>query len=275
MVERNSYMNFLRLGQQLGDFFTCSNLKITDEKTDSCTVHVVAHCNDLSSLVNHVIQSRKISGGYFVKLGIDGGKGFLKFCPNIVDTALRDETSSPHQQQPLTQRTGKDTGVKRQIIVRVSEELPERHSNIEQIWSLVNANGVKLILVCDMKVANIIYGLQTHSSTHPCTLCNVKSNCLAKSGNLRTLGSINSSLESFQQSGGVVANAKLFGNVIRKPIICVPFNVLILEIILPMELYLLLGVINHLFEILKTAKTETVVASRPPHSTKPISRGPV
>ena len=57
----------------------------------------------------------------------------------------------------------------RQVLVAVSEDLPETHSNIEQIWSLINANGLKLILACDMKVANIICGLQTHSIMHPCT----------------------------------------------------------------------------------------------------------
>ena len=103
---------------------------------------------------------------------------------------------------------------------------------------------------------NIICGLKTHSSMHPCTWCDFKSKCLAKSGNLRTPGSIKSSLEPFQKSGGVVANAKLFGNVIRKPIIKGPHNLLILEIISPMELHLLLGVINHLFKILKTAWIE-------------------
>ena len=130
MVEPNFYMNFIRAGQYLSNFFTCNDLKITDGKGDSGTVRVVAHCNDLSSLVNHVIQTCKVSGGYFVKLGIDSGKGFLKFCLKIVDTALRDETSSPPQKQPLTQRTGKDTGVKRQILVVISEDLPETHCKV-------------------------------------------------------------------------------------------------------------------------------------------------
>ena len=138
----------------------------------------------------------------------------------------------PPQKQPLTQRTGKDTGVKRQILVAVSEDLPETHSNIEQIWSLINANGLKLVLACDMKVANIIFSLQTYSSMQPCTWCDVKSKCLAKSGNLPTLGSIKSSLKSFQQSDRVVANAKLFGNVIRKPIVSGPDSVLIFIIML-------------------------------------------
>ena len=124
VVEPNFYMNFLRAGQHLSDFFSCSDLKITDGKGDSGTVRVVAYCDDLSSLVNHVIQSRKIFGGYFVKLGIDGGKGFLKFFLGIVDTALRDETSSPPQKQIPTQKTGKDTGINRQILDAVSKDLP-------------------------------------------------------------------------------------------------------------------------------------------------------
>ena len=129
-------------------------------------------------------KSNLISGGYFIKLKINGGKCFLKFCLSIFDTALWDKTSTPPQKQPLTQRTGKDTGVKRQVLVAVSEDFPETHSNIEQIWSLINANGLKLILACDMKVANIICSLQTHSSMPPCTSCDVKSKCLAKFGNL-------------------------------------------------------------------------------------------
>ena len=109
---------------------------------------------------------------------------------------------------------GKDTGVKKQIFVAVLKDFPETRYNIEKSWSLINTNGLKLTLACDMKVANRTCGLQTHSSMHPCTWCYVKSKCFAKSGNLRTQGSIKSSLESFQEFGGVVANVKLFGYVI-------------------------------------------------------------
>ena len=78
-----------------------------------------------------------------------------------------------------------------------------------------------------MKVAYIICGLQTYSSMYPYTWCDVKCKCLAKSENSRTLGSIKSSLESFQESDGVVANAKLFDNVIQKAIISGSENVLL------------------------------------------------
>ena len=43
----------------------------------------------------------------------------------------------------------------------------------------------------------------------------------------------------------------MFGNVVHQPIITGPENALILDIIPPMELYLLLGIVNHLYKILK------------------------
>ena len=253
MVEPNFYMNFQKAGRELQDFFTCTALKIQDGKADSGTVRVVAHCKDLPSLVNHVLKARKVSGGYFVKLGIDGGRGSLKFCFNIVETPARNEASLLAQKQLLTERTGKNTGVKRQILVAVSEDLPETHDKIEKVWSMINAGGLQLLLACDMKVANIVCGLQTHSSMHPCAFCDIDSKSLVHTGNLRTLGSIKLNLQSFERSGGVVANAKSFGNVIRKPIISGPDTSLILEIIPPMELHLLLGIVNYLFKMLKTA----------------------
>ena len=109
-----------------------------------------------------------------------------------------------------------------------------------------------------MKIINIICGLQTYSSMHHCTWCDVKSKCLAKSAYLRTLGSVKPSLKPFQQSDGIVDNPKLFGNVILKPIISGPDNVLLLEIIPPMELHLFLGVINNFFKILNITWVEAV-----------------
>ena len=47
MVGPNFYINFLRTGQRISDFFSCSDLKITDGKRDSGTVRVVAHCNQV------------------------------------------------------------------------------------------------------------------------------------------------------------------------------------------------------------------------------------
>ena len=71
MVEPNFYMNFLRAGQHLSDFFTCRDLKITDRKGDSGTVRLVAHCNDLSSLMNSAGSSKR---GTRLELSLRGPK---------------------------------------------------------------------------------------------------------------------------------------------------------------------------------------------------------
>ena len=58
-------------------------------------------------------------------------------------------------------------------------------------------------------------------------------------------------IKLFKKSGSDLKKAKMFGNVVQKPIICGPPNSLILELISPMERHLLLVVVNHLFKASK------------------------
>ena len=76
--------------------------------------------------------------------------------------SVKDSEKSPSQKRLLTQRIAKDTGVKRQIIVAVAEKLSETYVNVQQIWPLIGANDVKLIISCDLKMENIMLGLQSH-----------------------------------------------------------------------------------------------------------------
>ena len=54
-----------------------------------------------------------------------------------------------------------------------------------QIWSLIDADGVKLYVSCDLKIANIFCGLQAHLSVHPCYWCDIDSKNMEISGKLR------------------------------------------------------------------------------------------
>ena len=99
-----------------------------------------------------------------------------------------------------------------------------------------------------MKLANIICGLQSHSSAHPCTWCDIESKNLHHSGELRTFGSIRSDFEGFQAAGAQTKKARDFQNVVHQPIIRLSDDTLVLDFIPPMELHLLIGVVNHLFK---------------------------
>ena len=68
-------------------------------------------------------------------------------------------------------------------------------------------------------MANILCGLQAHSSAHPCYWCDIDSKNQENSGNLRALGSLKARLRFFRNSGSILVKAKMTGNVIHEPII--------------------------------------------------------
>ena len=205
----------------------------------------------MSDLLTEVLKSRNVSANHIVKIGVDGGKGFLKICLAILELDSADDSSqSPPQKRFLTQRIAKDSGVKRQILAAVAEDLPENYANVKQLWSLVDANSIKYFIATDMKLANILFGLQAHTSSHPCSWCEVDSKNLGNSGALRSFGSLRACLKAFENSGSDLSKAKFFGNVVHDPIVRGSDETLIIDVLPPMELHLLLGIVNHLFKAL-------------------------
>ena len=196
-----------------------------------------------------ISTSRNVSTERIIKIGIDGSKGFLKFYLGVIDRATKE---SPPQKCLLTDRLAKDTGVKHQMLVAVVEELPETFENVCQIWSLIQVDWVNAIVACDLKLANILCGLQAHSSSHPCYWCSIDFTNQEKAGALRILGSLRESYKSFLSAGSILAKAKHTGNVVHLPILSGADDTLILDIFPPPELHLLLGVVNHIVQKMKS-----------------------
>ena len=121
-----------------------------------------------------------------------------------------------------------------------------------KIWLLIQVDRVKAIVACDLKLAKILCGLQAHSSSHPCSWCSIDFTNQEKAGALRTLGSLRESYKSFLSAGSILAKAKYTGNVVHPPILSGADDTLILDILTPPELYLLLGVVNHIFQKIKS-----------------------
>ena len=102
-----------------------------------------------------------------------------------------------------------------------------------------------------MKLANNLCGLKAHSSSHSCTWCTAENSNLANCGTQRTFGSLKQSFHAFSAADSNTKNAKKFGNVIYEPILSLGNSALVMDLIPPMELHLLLGVVNHYFKVLK------------------------
>ena len=246
IVETSFLAKFEAIGKQLSEFFTQTSIQVLSESNS--TDFVVVHCKDLAELLNEVLLSRRVFQNHIFKLGIDGGGGFLKVSLGIMELDSHCDSRSPPRKKLLTQRTAKDSSVKRQMLVALSEGLPENFENVRQILSLIKLDKVNFVVSCDMKLANILCGLQSHASTHPCSWCNTESKHLSQSGSLRTLGSLVACYQEFAKSGGDIKKARSFGNVVHEPLLSGSENKLILELIPPMELHLLLGVVNHMYK---------------------------
>lgn len=103
-----------------------------------------------------------------------------------------------------------------------------------------------------MKVANILCGIQSHASSHPCCWCDIDSGNLQSKGKQRTLESFRTQFQLFRShSRGSKLQAKKYVNVVNEPLIQADDDSkAVLELIPPMELHLMLGVVNRLFKAL-------------------------
>lgn len=137
------------------------------DKVEECKKTAVL-CNDVPSLIYHVIGSRNHTNVH-IKIGVDGGGGFLKVTLSIqtyyeetVENILSSRKSNRRQ-------TFKDSGVKKIFIIFLAPSTQENYTNISIIWESLKLNEILGTISTDLKLANILTGSMISSSTHPCT----------------------------------------------------------------------------------------------------------
>ena len=141
----------------------------------------------------------------------------------------------------------KDSGVKKLMILAIAFDVKENYANIKLVFDTLQLNDLKFTLAADLKLLNIIVGIQSHSSMFPCTWCEGTSPFEAAAPQ-RTLARIKGLVSSFRNSGSTLAQSKTFFNCINMPLIQAQDKAPILETIPPTELHLMLGVTNHIFD---------------------------
>ena len=108
-------------------------------------------------------------------IGIDSGGEFLKMCLTVQVCA--EDSSTTKKATNYFQ----DSGEKKLIILAAVKNIPENYKNILTLWSALNfTHDFDFLTDCtfsmDLKMANIMLGLMAHSSSHPCSWCNVHKN---------------------------------------------------------------------------------------------------
>lgn len=135
---------------------------------------VIAYCTDVKKLIADLLDRREVSNQHIVKIGIDGGGGFLKVCLSILE-ANQNQTSQNEKKfsyaDGLSKENYKDGGVQKLIILAIVEDVKESHENIKMMIDLLEINSYTYFCAFDMKLANLYFGIEGAMSTHPCPWC--------------------------------------------------------------------------------------------------------
>ena len=146
-----------------------------------------------------------------------------------------------------------DTGVKKIFIIALAPETPETFFNIEKLWVAAGMTDIAwdystCTIASNLKLLNIILGLMSHSSLHPCCWCESDKYHLHEKGTQRTLGSLNKTYRQFCDSFLTQDKAKHFGNVVNPSLVRGEVDTPVIHVIPPPELHLMLGPVNHLYD---------------------------
>ena len=242
------------------DHMTLQFTRIVKEtkRTENFDQHVVV-VNDFPGFIDKVLQVRNFDrNNCLIRIGMDGGGGFFKICSSVFNLLNRDETT------PIKTLGKKfvDTGVKKIFIIAIAPATPENYFNLEKIWVAAGMNYLtwdysSCTIASDLKLLNILLGLMSHSSLHPCCWCDTDKYHLHLKGNQRTLGSLNKMYREFRDAHVSSDKAKQFGNVVHPPLIQGDDATPVIHVIPPPELHLMLGPVNHLYDELSKSWSDS------------------
>ena len=239
----------------LENFFCVAHV---DMKTGRETTQrrAVAYCTDPAGLIQRVLHQRQVSPNEaLVKIGIDGGGGFMKVCLSVVPISENFSEQPPRSRFARAVQF-KDSGVKKLLLLALVEDVDECYENLQALLQLLDLQAVSFVCAVDMKLANTVLGLQTCSSTHPCPWCEMHRadfGVSSRRARLRSLGTIRQNAIRYQQAaagrgGRSKPSAAEFMNCVQLPLLDLMDNTLVTDIIPPIELHLMLGIVNKLFD---------------------------
>jgi len=256
-VQSNTTQFLQDRDQQLSNYFAVAQLKL-ESGNDAKEFREVVYCTDVEELIHYISSKRDIDlDTRTVKVGIDGGGGFLKFCLSVYTDQDAVEMVNPKV-------TFADTSVKKIMIIAIAQDVKESYDNIVQILNILNIDKLSITFTyaLDLKLANIIAGIQAHGSTHPCLWCVCPRQEFVKESAsrhfVRSLGSVRELSHQFQQekSNSDKVQAKDFKNCVHQPLVFGDDKDLFIHHIPPPELHLLLRITNKILKEMEAVSQE-------------------
>ena len=153
-IESNLQDKLSDMGKSLSSFFVLKEVQffVKSDKELVPENRPMVVVQNTKEFIEYILETRGLNASSVLcRLGIDGGQGFFKLCLNIIDTS--NSTSS-----------GKflDSGIKHLFILCIVPDLSELYVNIKICIQELELTEIDFALTTDLKVANILAGLQSH-----------------------------------------------------------------------------------------------------------------
>ena len=155
-ITRNIAKKITARKQILDSFFTC---KVTyfEDKNGQVLKRFVVYCPDLPGLISYkqILEEEEDQNKFINIIGVDDGKGVLKIVLSW---------------SQMGKFKGRDQlyGPKRSLVIAAVASVPESYQNLKILMNLISLNEIYYKISSDLKLANILIGIQTFSAKYPC-----------------------------------------------------------------------------------------------------------
>ena len=275
----------------LGDFLVkqtdieASFLELTTIEINSGGELIEKVCvvaKDLQALINHIKEARNINEEVcLVKLMGDTGGKFFKMCLATINLdklrklLAEGKARATYADGPFLVDQN-DNGINALFIVAIVPKCKEDYklvSGVIKLLKLENLTEKRWISGGDQKFVNLICGIGEHSSTYPCSWCDLAAKDFRDrlAYILRTFGAIRRCNAARLAAQGRQAEPKFHLSVKENPALPCEDEMKVLEKVVPPELHYLLRALNHIWDCLGKVWQRAINATENPATQFAIS----
>lgn len=201
---------------------------------------------DLDALIKEVVEARDLDpGDVQVICGLDNGQKFNKiaFLVKQKQTSL-EEKGRQRRSMELFRDKFKDSGVKMLILAAVIPSCPENHHNQKEMLNALGIEGLEWGTTVDLKMALCLTGKSGGQLTYGCPFCDMAKPYKETEYNLLTLADLVELHAGYVAAGSNKKEQAKFQNCVNDNLLAGDPDTKVLNILIPPELHLLIGVVD-------------------------------
>ena len=220
-----------------------------DEDGHHDIVRPVVVCKDVKEFIYHIMMERNLDPeDTVVKIGADDGQKIFKL--NVQLLKRSQDVEDDKYSEGVAPKQHKDGSVNKLFILLAVPQVQELYINLQLMLQELNLELMDFIITSDIRMILILLGKDQASCRHCCPYCEGRAPWDVTSP-LNTLGSLCNWHELWLADGSKNSRSKMFQNMRHQPLISGNPEDLIIKLFAPMELHLMLGVVDKLIGEIK------------------------